>query len=370
MLAAACNLLTTESEQKRSPNIHDQVNSIDLLPRFPQPGGPTVADRSRGPSAVVVNGSEDVAVEKTVTLESAAPSAAGEGYDLNFENAPVTTVAKVILSDILGSGYIIDPRVQGTVTLTSGRPVAKSEVLFVLESALRASNIALLREGTGYRLVPSPDAVASGRLDVANGTAPQPGYGITVVPLRYVSAATITKLVENFATKQGAVRIDATRNMILIQGNGPERRTAVETVLSFDADWMKGQSVGIIPVRHSTPEPIIAEIERIMDTADGGLNQNLVKLQPIARLNAILVVARKPELLRTAQNWIKRLDNSEISSTGVKVYRVKYGDARNLAKLLNEMFLGTSARGRRHARTSSRRAPASRPPPADRPRPG
>jgi general secretion pathway protein D len=138
VLAAACNLLTTESEQKRSPNIHDQVNSIDLLPRFPQPGGPTVADRSRGPNAVVVNGSEDVAVEKSVTLESAAPSAAGEGYDLNFENAPVTTVAKVILSDILGSGYIIDPRVQGTVTLTSGRPVAKSEVLFVLESALRA----------------------------------------------------------------------------------------------------------------------------------------------------------------------------------------------------------------------------------------
>ena len=343
VLAAACNLLTTESEQKRSPNIHDQVNSIDLLPRFPQPGGPTVADRSHGPNAVVVNGSEDVAVEKSVTLESAAPVAAGEGYDLNFENAPVTTVAKVILSDILGSGYIIDPRVQGTVTLTSGRPVAKSEVLFVLESALRASNIALLREGTGYRLVPSPDAVASGRLDVANGAAPQPGYGITVVPLRYVSAATITKLVENFATKQGAVRIDATRNMVLIQGNGPERRTAVETVLSFDADWMKGQSVGIIPVRHSTPEPIITEIERIMDTADGGLNQNLVKLQPIARLNAILVVARKPELLRTAQNWIKRLDNSEISSTGVKVYRVKYGDARNLAKLLNEMFLGTSA---------------------------
>lgn len=343
VLAAACNLLTTESEQKRSPNIHDQVNSIDLLPRFPQPGAPSAADRSRGSNAVVVSGSEDVAVGKTVTLESAAPSATGEGYDLNFENAPVTTVAKVILGDILGAGYIIDPRVQGTVTLTSGRPVAKGEVLFVLESALRASNIALLREGSGYRLVPSPDAVASGRLDVANGTAPQPGYGISVVPLRYVSAATITKLVENFATKQGAVRIDATRNMILIQGNGPERRTAVETVLSFDTDWMKGQSVGIIPVRHSTPEPIITEIERIMDSGDGGLNQNLVKLQPITRLNAILVVARKPELLKAAQNWIKRLDNSEIASTGVKVYRVKYGDARNLAKLLNEMFIGTSA---------------------------
>ena len=343
-LAAACNLLaTTDTDQNRSPNIHDQVNSIDLLPRFPQPGGTATLNRAGDPRAAVYTGSDIAAVDKTVTLDSAAPAAAGDGYDLNFENAPVTTVAKVILSDILGAGYIIDPRVQGTVTLTSGRSVPKGDVLFVLESALRASNIALLRESTGYRLVPSPEAVAAGKLDVANGTSPQPGYGISVVPLRYVSAATITKLVENFAAKQGAIRVDATRNMILIQGSGPERRTAVETVLSFDTDWMQGQSVGIIPVRHSAPEPIITEIERIMDAAEGGLNQNMVKMQPIARLNAILVVARKPELLKTAQNWIKRLDNSEIATTGVKVYRVRYGDARNLAKILNDMFIGTSS---------------------------
>ena len=342
---AACNLQTTDSDQNRSPNIHDQVNSIDLLPRFPQPGAPATVNRAPGARAAIFNGSDDATIDKTVTLDGAAPSPGGGGYDLNFENAPVTTVAKVILGDILGAGYVIDPRVQGTVTLTSGRSVAKGDVLFVLESALRTSNIALLRESTGYRLVPSPEAVAAGRLDVAtaNGPAPQPGYGISVVPLRYVSAPTISKLVENFATKQGAVRIDATRNMILIQGTGPERRSAVETVLSFDTDWMQGQTVGIIPVRHSTPEPIIAEVERIMDAGDGGLSQNMIKLQPVTRLNAILVVARKPALLATAQKWIQRLDSSEISSTGVKVYRVRYGDARNLAKLLNDMFIGTSA---------------------------
>jgi general secretion pathway protein D len=342
VLAAACNLLTTDSEPNRSPNVHDQVNSIDLLPRFPQPAGPVTVDRSRDPRAAVYNGSDEAAVNKAVTFESAEPSATGEGYDLNFENAPVATVAKVILGDILGAGYIIDPRVQGTVTLTSGRSVAKSDVLFVLESALRASNIALVRETAGYRLVPSPEAVATGRLDVAraNGPPPQAGYGISVIPLRYVSAATLTKLVENFAARQGTIRVDATRNMILIQGSGPERRAAVETVLSFDTDWMQGQTVGIFPVRHSAPEPVISEIERIMDAGDGGLSKDLVKLQPIARLNAILVVARKPQLLKTAETWIRRLDNSEISSTGVKVYRVRYGDARNMAKILTDMFIG------------------------------
>src|SRR5262249_8098059 len=107
-------------------------------------------------------------------------------------------------------------------------------------------------------------------------------------------------------------------------------------------DWMKGQSVGIYPVRNSMPEPVIAEIEKIMDSGEGGLSQNLIKLQPIARQNAIMVVTRKPELLRTAATWITRLDNSDTAATGVKVYRVRYGDAKQLAGLLNDMFIGKS----------------------------
>jgi general secretion pathway protein D len=347
VLLAACNNLIPDIHDPKgqAPNIHDQVQSIDLLPRFPQSSGPATTNRSRGSRDVVYNASAENAdaANPPATVEGAEPAATGDGYDLSFENAPVTTVAKVILGDILGVGYIIDPRVQGTVTLTSGRPVAKSDVLFVLESALRVSNVALVRDASGYRLVPANEAVANGRIDVsADGRSPQAGYGVTIVPLRYAAAATITKLLENFATKQGAMRVDTARNMLIIQGTGPERRAAVETVLNFDTDWMRGQTVGIFPVRHSTPEPIISEIEKIMDIGEGGLNQNLIKLQPIARQNAILVSTSKPALLKTAQNWIKRLDNSEISSTGVKVYRVRYGDAKNIAAILNDMFGGGS----------------------------
>ena len=94
----------------------------------------------------------------------AAPN--GEGYDLNFENAPVATVAKVILGDILNVGYTIDPRVQGTVSLASGRPMPKSDILFLLENALRLSNVALVHEMSGYRLMPVSEAIGTGQLDV------------------------------------------------------------------------------------------------------------------------------------------------------------------------------------------------------------
>ncbi len=93
------------------------------------------------------------------------PVANGRGYDLNFENSPVGTVAKVVLGDILGLGYTIDPRVQGTVSLVSARPVPKSDIVFVLESALRLSGIVLVRDTSGYRLTPLGDAIGAGRVD-------------------------------------------------------------------------------------------------------------------------------------------------------------------------------------------------------------
>jgi len=74
-------------------------------------------------------------------------------------------------------------------------------------------------------------------------SSPEPGYGVSVVPLQYVSAQTVLKLMDSFATKPGAVRADTTRNILLIQGSGAERRAAVDTALSFDVDWMRGQSV-------------------------------------------------------------------------------------------------------------------------------
>jgi general secretion pathway protein D len=339
-LLAACNITSFGEKGNASPDATDRIRATDLQPRFPAPAEGANTGLGGGQRSASYYGSG------TQVEAAAAPQpapGAGEGYEFNFENTPVTTVAKVILGDILGAGYTIDPRVQGTVTLTSGHPVPKNDVLFVLESALRTSNVALVRERTGYRLVPAPEAVGSAGVDP--GRTPEPGYGITVIPLQYVSVQTVTKLLDSFAAKPGSIRADQSRNLLLVQGSGAERRAALDTVLSFDRDWMRGQSVGIYPIRNTTPEPVMTELEKIIDSGEGGLNQNLVKVQPIARMNAILVVTRKPELLRRVATWINRLDNSETASTGVKVYRVRYGDARQIARLLNDIFLGGSGGG-------------------------
>ena len=332
MVAATIAACTVNTGPDRVGDVFDKVRAVDLQPRFPQGTEPVASGGGEGTRATSVYGAEPQPVTPVQR------SASGEAYELNFENTPVTTVAKVVLSDIMGVGYTIDPRVQGTVSLASGRPVPKSDILFVLENALRVSNVVLVRDARGYRLIPAAEAVGTGSVDSAGN--PEAGYGISVVPLQHVSAPTVMKLLDSFATKPGMVRADPSRNLVVVQGNGSERRAALDTVLTFDQDWMRGQSVGIYPVRNSTPEPVIAELEKIMDSGEGGLSQNLVKFQPIARQNAILVVTRKPEMLRTASTWITRLDTSDTAATGVRVYRVRYGDAKQIAVLLNDMFVG------------------------------
>jgi general secretion pathway protein D len=318
------------------PDIMDRVRSIDLLPRYPRQGaGAGQNAGGTGAQAQVYPGVTIPAVEGA----EPRPTPSGEGYELNFENTPIASVAKVVLGDILQTGYTIDPRVQGMISLSSGRPVPRSDLLFVLENALRLSGVVLVKDVQGYRLIPLGDAVGAGNLDGTEAHA-EPGYGVSVVPLRYVSAGTLIKLLDSFATKPGTVRADTTRNLLLVQGSGAERKAAIETVLGFDVDWMRGQSVGVYPVRFTSPEPIITELEKIMDSGDGGLSQNIVKFQPVSRLNAILVVTRKPNLLKTAETWIHRLDAADTARNGVHVYQVKYGEARQLARVLNDTFVG------------------------------
>jgi general secretion pathway protein D len=336
VLLGSCNTVSgvADADAGKDPDVFDKVRSIDLLPRYPnQLPQRELSTGPRAKTAIYTGGSGE---DAPVATSSQQASVSTERFELNFDNSPIASVAKVVLGDILGVGYVIDPRVQGNISLSSGRPIPKSDVAFALENALRIGGVALVRDDTGYRLMPQQDAVGTGAADASDRMTP--GYGITVVPLQYVSAQTVIKLVDSFATKQGMVRADTSRNLILVQGSGSERRNAVDLVLSFDADFLKGQSVGVFPVQNSNPGPIIAELEKIVDSGEGGMTQNLIKFQSIARMNAVLAVTRRPELLKRVETWIRRLDTTNSGRSAVHVYRVKFGDSKQIARVLNDVF--------------------------------
>ncbi|WP_315833201.1 type II secretion system secretin GspD [Bradyrhizobium prioriisuperbiae] len=294
--------------------------------------------------------------ETTASARVASVSAAdndivteGGGVELNFDNADLQTVAKSVLGDGLGLTYVVDPRVQGTITLASAQRIARKDVLPLFESVLRMSNVAVLRDDNLVKLVPLPEASGAGPATLGAG---QPGYGVSIVPLRNVSAATVAKTTENFLSRPGAVRADQARNVLLIQGTVSERQAALGVIATLDVEWLRSQSVGLYPLKSTAPETMIRELEKVFDTAEGGNGQGVIKFQPVSRMNAVLAVSRNSKVLERATQWVRRLDRSDPTGTTVRVYSLRNGNARSVARILNEMFVGRSGQSGQDSPTS------------------
>jgi general secretion pathway protein D len=271
--------------------------------------------------------------------ESVSSFEPGE-FSLNFQNADLREVVQSILGDALQLNYTVDPNVSGTVTMSSARPVAKDDLIPILEIVLQMNGAALVRDGEIHRVVAETAAVA-GYADVGEA---RPGYGISILPLRYVAAQTLINLIDGFGARPGSVRAEAARNLLIVLGNGPDREAAIETALSFDADWMQDQSVAILPLQRAKAETVISELERVFKAQEGGVAADIIQFMPMPRLNAVLAVSQQRDLIERARTWVSRLDsdNPDLENM-VYVYRVKYRDAKVLADLLNQIFTGAAA---------------------------
>ena len=125
----------------------------------------------------------------------------------------------------------------------------------------------------------------------------------------------------------------------MIQGTTAERQAALDVVAAFDVEWLRNQSVGVYPLKSTSPETMIRELERVFETGEGGQGNGVIRFQPVSRMNAVMVVAKNPKFLDKATQWVMRLDRSDTSGTTVRVYRLKYGSAPQVAKIMNEIFV-------------------------------
>ncbi len=259
----------------------------------------------------------------------------GDDVELNFENADISSTAKAVLGDVLHLNFAVDPKVQGTVTLASVGPIARKDLLPTFESVLRMQNAAIVHDGRFIKIVPLPEAPGHGSVSVGAG---EPGFGISIVPLKYVSATTVAKTAENLLARQGAIRVEPARNLVLIQGTTSEREAALDLISTFDVEWLRNQSVGVYPLKSTSPETMIGELQRIFDNRENGAGQDVISFQPISRMNAVMVVAKNASLLRRTSEWVDRLDRSDNSGTTLRSYRLKYGNATQIAKILANIF--------------------------------
>ncbi|MGR9086970.1 MAG: type II secretion system secretin GspD [Gammaproteobacteria bacterium] len=268
-----------------------------------------------------------------------AKSDGAGSYSLNFDDADLGEVAKVILGDILGQNYILSPKVAGKVTLQTTKALSRNELLPTLERVLRVNNAALIKEGSIYHIEPASEAVFKAGVGSGNGTGPS-GHQTRVIPIRYVSVSDLVEVIKPLVQEKGIVSVDTTHNALVATGSDDELSRIMDLVDTFDIDILRGRSFGLFPLNHVAPEDLIKELEEVFSTQgkDGG---GFFRFLAIDRLNAVLAITHQSRYLSMIENWVLRLDRaSSASGGGVNVYKVQNMDAVELADTLNSIFTG------------------------------
>lgn len=296
---------------------------------------------------------------RVAVLSAAKPD---DGTALNFVNADIADVAKTVLGDYLKVNYVIEASVQGTITLQTSRPLRRDEVLPALEQSLRLAGLAIVRKDELYRVVPLSEATRqNGVIQLGSVAAKTPGFGIEIVPLRFVSVQEMQHLLESVAPNGAILRADPARNLLLIAGSSQERAAILENIELFDADWMSGMSFALLPLKSADAKSIVAELNQVTGGKDGPLG-GLVRLTPIERMNAVLAISPQPRYLDELRTWVNRLDRAQATSEKrIFVYYVQNGRAGDLANALTKVLYGTSTEDHSSSSAAGSTAPGDVP---------
>ncbi len=261
---------------------------------------------------------------------------------LNFEGVDLREVLKVIFEEILRENYLIDEKVQGVVTIHTTYPVSTESVLPILETILQMNGAALVRNGALYKIVPLAELKeATLRPNVGRGVdLLKAGQGVQIVPLRYISAKEMKKILDTFASSNEQVHADTGRNLLILTGSYQKINNLLKTVEMFDVDWLSGMSFGLIPIKYADAKTLTDEVNNILGEGDNSPLNGIMRLIPVQRLNAIMVISQQPKYINEARKLISQFDQGSDKSPDRRlyVYHLKNGKAENIATILQSIF--------------------------------
>lgn len=342
-LLGACAL---SSEQLSLPgSITGSTNDGRLSSANGRPGVPLAdaADaEAKGPRVYEGSGQFTAQASSGNSASGRAQSKVDEkGVTLNLVGASVQEMAKTVLGDILQLNYTVSDKVKASITLSTAQPVSKEDLLKIFESILRSEGIGISVENGVYRVVPA-DAPGGGARWAARG-AKQAGTATAIVPLRYVSAAEMERVLKAVAPQTSILRVDSARNLLLVSGSANELASINATVESFDLDWMRGMSFALLPVESADPEVIAKELDTVFANDQDSPTKGIVRFVPNTRLKSVLVISSRPEYLRKAEDWLRRIDLAgQATEKQVQVYHVQNRAASELAVLLQKVYASQS----------------------------
>jgi len=261
---------------------------------------------------------------------------------LNFDDADLYAVISTI-AELLEINYIVDPNVTGKVTINTAGGLQKKDLLPLFFQILEVNGLTAIKEGSLYRIAQLKD---SARMPIVTrlprkgeDIPPMDKLVIQIIPLQFISAQEMVKLLTPFVSAGGTIVSDAASNTLVVVDNGANILKILRLVETFDVNMFEKVSYKVYPVKYLDVEEVSKTLTDFTSSY-GEASNVFVKFIPITKLNTLFVVSTKPVVFKKVEEILHQIDViDKQAAPKIYVYFVKNGEAEDLGKILERVFL-------------------------------
>jgi len=273
---------------------------------------------------------------------AAQAQAGGDAVVLNFVNADIPSVIKAV-GELTGRNFIIDPRVKGTVMITSAKPVPRDQVYPILLSALRMQGFSAI-EGRGVvKIVPEAEAKHNYSVTRGKELADSGDRIITqVYPLVYESAAQMMPVLRPLIGPNNTIAVLPNSNTLVITDYAENVRRINAIIAAVDQPT--ANDTALIRLEHVSAVDVAQSLGRLMsDGAAGaqpGPGSSRLMIVPDVRSNSLLVRSDNPARIQTLRGLVAGLDVPGALGGNIHVVYLRNAEAAKLAETLRGILTG------------------------------
>jgi general secretion pathway protein D len=254
---------------------------------------------------------------------------------LNFVNADIESVIAAI-GDYTNTTFIIDPRVKGTISLVSEKPLSKAQAFQLLTSVLRMNGYSVVA-GSGYsKVVPEADAkLQAGPLQ--SGSLRGDQIATQVFILNYESAANLVAVLRPLISPNNTINANPGNNTLVITDYADNLIRLGKIIASLDSP--ASSDLEVVPVRHAIAEDIATMVTRLLEQGgQPGNDAGRLTLLTDSRSNSIIVRAPSQARAQQAKSLIEKFDQPTKHPNNVHVVYLKNAEATKLAQTLRAVM--------------------------------
>ncbi len=279
---------------------------------------------------------------KAAQNSSQPQQAREEGVLLNFVNADIDAVVRAI-GQYTGRTFVIDPRVKGTLSLSTERPVTRQQAYDQLLTALRLQGFTIVQTGNVARVVPEADAKLQGGAVIGPSKgAPSGDQLVTqVFRLQYESATAMVPILRPLIAPNNTISAYPQNNTLVITDYADNLRRIQRIIESIDTPATS--DVELIKVKNGLALEIATIVNRVLDEGARAAGQatdagQRVSILAEPRTNSIIIRAPSPQRLQLAKSLIAQLDQPALTPGNINVIHLRNAEAIRLAPLLRAII--------------------------------